>query len=214
MPKDRILLVDDKESVLGLLATILESYDLTTALDGAKALAAIRSQRFAVVITDISMPGANGFEVLQAVKGLAPDTEVVMITAYAAVPDAVRAIRQGAYDYIAKPFDPDDVALVVARAIEHRRALADTAKPAPVGGNGPPEEPLVSMPFREAVEAARDRVSREYLVALLRQFGGNVTRAADRAGVERVSLHRLLKRYGVRSDEFRSPGSSEPSSEG
>jgi DNA-binding NtrC family response regulator len=59
------------------------------------------------------------------------------------------------------------------------------------------------MPYREAVDLARDRVSREYLAALLLEFEGNVTRAAERAGMERESLHRLLKRYGVRSDDFK-----------
>jgi DNA-binding NtrC family response regulator len=211
MPPERILVVDDKQSVLGLLTTILESYDLTTASDGAKALAAIESQEFDVVVTDISMPGASGFEVLRAVKQRSPHTQVVMITGYAAVPDAVSAMKQGAYDYIAKPFDPDDVALVVARALEHRRsALCDAASPKPAGGGDIPSDILFSMPFREAVDAARDRVSHDYLVALLRRFGGNVTRAADRAGMERVSLHRLMKRFGVRSEEFKPASSPAP----
>jgi DNA-binding NtrC family response regulator len=198
MPQERILVVDDKESVLGLIATILESYAVTTASDGAQALAALRRERFDAVVSDISMPGASGFEVLEAVKATSPTTEVILITGYAAVPDAVRAMKLGAYDYIAKPFDPDDIALVVARALGHRRALCEAATVARELDQG-----LVSMSFREAVEAARDRVSREYLVALLRQLGGNVTRAADRAGMERVSLHRLLKRYGIRSEEFK-----------
>jgi DNA-binding NtrC family response regulator len=59
------------------------------------------------------------------------------------------------------------------------------------------------MPYREAVDSARDAVSREYLVALMQEFGGNVTHAAERAGMERESLHRLLKRYGVRSEDFK-----------
>ena len=66
-----------------------------------------------------------------------------------------------------------------------------------------PAEILARLPHREAMENARDRISREYLSVLMREFEGNVTRAAERAGVERESLHRLLKRYGVRSDEFK-----------
>ncbi|MFL5272754.1 MAG: sigma 54-interacting transcriptional regulator, partial [Anaeromyxobacteraceae bacterium] len=62
---------------------------------------------------------------------------------------------------------------------------------------------LTALPFREAVDEVRDRASREYLVALLREVGGNVTKAAERAGMERESLHRLLKRYGLRSDDYR-----------
>jgi DNA-binding NtrC family response regulator len=62
------------------------------------------------------------------------------------------------------------------------------------------------MPYREALDVARDRVSRDYLFALMREFDGNVTRAAERAGIERESLHRLLKRYDIRSDDFKPSG--------
>jgi two-component system response regulator HydG len=64
---------------------------------------------------------------------------------------------------------------------------------------------LARLTYREAVELARDRASREYLIALMREFGGSVTAAAERAGMERESLHRLLKRYGLRSNEFKAP---------
>jgi DNA-binding NtrC family response regulator len=67
----------------------------------------------------------------------------------------------------------------------------------------PPAEVLATLPYRDAVDHARDRVSREYLAQLMKEFGGNVTRAAERAGVERESLHRLLRRYGVRSDDYK-----------
>jgi DNA-binding NtrC family response regulator len=69
-----------------------------------------------------------------------------------------------------------------------------------------PAEVLVKMPYREAMETARDRISREYLAVLMREFEGNVTRAAERAGIERESLHRLLKRYGVRSEDYKKAG--------
>ena len=204
----RILIVDDKESVVGLLATILSSYEVSTAGGGVQALERLSKERFDVVVTDIAMPEVNGFQVLEAVKSTSPDTEVVMITAYAAVPDAVAAMKRGAYDYLSKPFDPDDVALVVARALEHRLSAAASAeagaKPGERGGRD-----LVEMPFREAVEAARDQVSRQYLAALLRRFEGNVTRAAERAGMERESLHRVLKRYGLHSEDFKT-GKQQP----
>jgi DNA-binding NtrC family response regulator len=70
-------------------------------------------------------------------------------------------------------------------------------------GGAIPGEQLARMPYREAVELARDRVTRDYLAALLRELDGNVTQAAERAGMARESLHRLLKRYGVRSDDFK-----------
>jgi two-component system response regulator AtoC len=122
MPRTRVLVVDDKENMLKLFAKILaEGYELTTAGDGARALALVASEAFDVVVTDIRMPGASGFELLQAVKARAPGTEVVMMTGYATVADAVQAMRMGAYDYLEKPFDPDAAGRVVAAAAVHKR---------------------------------------------------------------------------------------------
>jgi DNA-binding NtrC family response regulator len=64
-----------------------------------------------------------------------------------------------------------------------------------------------TLSYRDMLEAARERATRDYLVALMKDVGGNVTRAADRAGVERESMHRLLERHGVRSDDFKPRGS-------
>jgi two-component system response regulator AtoC len=125
MERARVLVVDDKENIRKLLARILEeTCDVVTAADGNRAIALLAAQPFDAIVTDLRMPGADGFEVLRAAKARAPDTEVVMMTAYATVPDAVEAMKQGAFDYLAKPFDPDDAALVVARALERRRLRA------------------------------------------------------------------------------------------
>jgi len=124
----RVLVVDDKENILKLFGKILaDGHQLTTALDGARALSLIATEEFDVVVTDIRMPGAGGFEVLAAVKARSPSTEVVMMTGYATVGDAVRAMKLGAYDYLEKPFDPDAAALTVARAAERRRLRDETA---------------------------------------------------------------------------------------
>jgi two-component system response regulator AtoC len=74
---------------------------------------------------------------------------------------------------------------------------------ASAGAAAPPGAALTALPYKEAVDRVRDRMTREYLVALMRELGGNVTKAAERAGMERESLHRLLKRHGIRSDDFR-----------
>ena len=119
MSKPRILLVDDKENMLKLLARVLgEKYELSLAADGSRALAQIEAQDFDVVLTDLRMPGADGFQVLRAVKDRCPATEVVLMTGYATVQDAVQAIKQGAYDYLTKPFDPDAAGLVIDRALQ------------------------------------------------------------------------------------------------
>jgi two-component system response regulator AtoC len=151
MEPGRILVVDDKENIVKLFTRLLgESYRLTTAADGAEALALVAATGFDVVVTDLRMPGADGFEVLRAVKARAPETEVIMMTAYATVGDAVEAMKQGAYDYLQKPFDPDDAALLVARALEHRRQQAQAA-PGPAAAPPSDLHGLVgrSAPMRE-----------------------------------------------------------------
>ncbi|MGC3996402.1 MAG: sigma-54 dependent transcriptional regulator [Anaeromyxobacter sp.] len=134
MERARILIADDKENILKLLERILgEVYQVTPAPDGERAIALIATQAFDLVLTDLRMPGADGFEVLRVAKARAPETEVIIMTAYATVQDAVLAMKQGAYDYLQKPFDPDEALLVVSRALERRRqrAQARASLPSP-----------------------------------------------------------------------------------
>ena len=123
MIKARVLVCDDKENFVKLLLRILpeDRFDVTTAGDGARALALLAAGDFDVVVTDIRMPGADGMTVLGEARARDPDVEVVLMTAYATVPAAVDAMRQGAFDYLAKPFEPDEALLVVERALERRR---------------------------------------------------------------------------------------------
>ena len=139
MKRGRLLLVDDKESIVQLLARILgDAYEITQASDGTRALALIGASDFDVVVTDIRMPGADGFEVLRAVKSRSPGTEVVLITAFASVPKAVEAMRLGAFDYVQKPFDPDQVTLVVARALASRQLREQAVSARQAAGTGSP----------------------------------------------------------------------------
>ena len=121
--KARVLVCDDKENFTKLFRRILpdDRYEVTTAEDGNRALALVAAGDFDVVVSDIRMPGADGLAVLREAKGRDPDVEVILMTAYATVPAAVDAIRHGAYDYLAKPFEPDEALLVVDRALERRR---------------------------------------------------------------------------------------------
>jgi len=123
----RVLVVDDKDSVRHLLGRILEPrFEVAFAGDGLEAEAMLRAEAFDVVLSDIRMPGKDGLEVLRLTKTLAPSTEVVLMTAFASVQSAVEAIRAGAFDYLPKPFDPDEALLKVERAAE-RKALKDRA---------------------------------------------------------------------------------------
>jgi DNA-binding NtrC family response regulator len=205
--RGRVLIVEDKDNMRALLRDILASqHDITLAPDGAAGRAQLEAGAFEVVLTDVRMPGLDGFELVKLVKQRWPLTEVVMMTAFASVPAAVEAIRQGAYDYIQKPFDPDDVSLVVTRALERHRERVAAQQAQPTPSPTPTDQDLATLSYREALASARDRGSRDYLAALLKAFGGNVSRAAERAGLERESLHRLLRRFGIQAGTFRDPG--------
>jgi DNA-binding NtrC family response regulator len=196
MTRSQVLVVDDKEAVTELVARILQdAYDVTATCDPREAMRLLEQREFDLVLSDVRMPGASGFDVLAAVRRRAVGTSVVLMTGYASIPDAVAAMRQGAFDYVAKPAEVPELQLVVARAIEDRarRAAAEAR------GDG-----AVDTGFHEAILVARHRASHDYLVALMRQFHGNVTRAAAKAGMTRESLHRLLRQYGVRSEHFKS----------
>ncbi|KPJ54330.1 hypothetical protein AMJ39_00900 [candidate division TA06 bacterium DG_24] len=119
-----ILIVDDERSMRKALSVILrqDGHHVGTASSGREALRKLGDRQYDVVVTDMKMDRIGGFEVLREVKRVRPDTEVIMVTAFGTIELAVEAIKQGAYDYITKPFDADEIKSVVKRA-EARRAL-------------------------------------------------------------------------------------------
>lgn len=201
MKRGRVLVADDKESYLALFRRIVPSdLDLVCVTDGLEAIAKLTTEPFDVVVSDIRMPGADGITVLEKARASGIDVEFVLMTAYGTIPDAVHAMKEGAADYLTKPFEPDVAIAAIERALARRAARrAGGATPAAP----PPEKPLTAMSYREVLAAGRDRTTREYFIALLRELQGNVTQAAERAGIERESFHRLMKRYGIRAEDFR-----------
>jgi DNA-binding NtrC family response regulator len=123
----RILVVDDEEIVIRSCLRILGDgdYEVEAVQSGWEALRKIDESHYDVVILDIMMPKMDGLEVLQRVKESYPDVEVVMITGLSQIETAVRAMKLGAFDYLPKPFDPDELKLVVARALERRQLLLE-----------------------------------------------------------------------------------------
>jgi two-component system response regulator HydG len=122
MTRPRVLVVDDKDTMVMLLSRILSpEFDVTTAADGTRALGLIASQPFDVVVSDIRMPGADGMAVLRETRRVQPDAEVILMTAFATVQAAVEAMKQGAYDYLQKPFEPDEALLLARRAAERKQ---------------------------------------------------------------------------------------------
>src|SRR5262245_45033675 len=125
-PEIEVLIVDDDVQTRELLLEFCraQGYEVPTATDGRAAIAALTRSphQFGIVITDLQLPGADGFEVLTAARHANPSVYVVMITGYASIDSAVRAVREGAYDYLAKPFALGQLEVVLTR-IRDRMAL-------------------------------------------------------------------------------------------
>ena len=119
----RILIVDDDHEMVRLLGQLVQREGQTPLLakDGVEALQLIRAADPDVVLADLRMPGMDGMELMRKAKELDPDLPVILITACTEVFAAVEAIRAGAYDYIAKPFQHQQVSRVVLRALNERR---------------------------------------------------------------------------------------------
>ena len=119
----KILVVDDKEMMRDSLEATLSRahFDVETAGNAADALALIHKQPFDVVLTDLKMPQMDGLQFIDELKRIGTDAQVVMMTAFASVDTAVEAMRKGAYDYIQKPFDADEIVLLLQRVLDHRQ---------------------------------------------------------------------------------------------
>ena len=126
MKKNRILIVDDDHAMRLALSESLEScgYDISAAENGSEALNLFRKRKFDLVVTDMKMPGMTGIEVLQGVKKLSPDVPVILITAYGTVNTAVEAMKEGAAEFIMKPFSLDDLEAVVKNVLNTSKTEA------------------------------------------------------------------------------------------
>ncbi len=123
----RILIVDDEPTILNLLNKILigQGYDATPASNGEKALQLLQTEKFDLMISDINMTPINGMELLRKAAQSWPDMGVIMLTAYGTVATAVEAMKEGAFDYITKPFKLDELVLTVQRALEYHNAITE-----------------------------------------------------------------------------------------
>jgi len=125
MAKAKILVVDDEEIVLKSCRKILEGdgYQVLTTLSGQEAFDLLEKEPFDIIITDMKMPEIDGMEVLKTVREKYPDTIVIMITGYSTVQSAVQAMKLGAFDYIPKPFTPEEVLIVIEKALEKKSLI-------------------------------------------------------------------------------------------
>jgi two-component system, NtrC family, response regulator PilR len=118
----KILVVDDDEGIREFLEIMLtrEGYDVTTAPDATKALSRCRKEKFDLILTDLRMPKVDGIEFLKAVKEISQEAMVILITAYASPETAVSAMKEGAYDYIEKGFNIEDIKTIISGALDKK----------------------------------------------------------------------------------------------
>ncbi|MFC2145999.1 response regulator [Acidobacteriota bacterium] len=190
MYKANILVVDDDISLCEGVAMVLtdEGYTVDMVTSGKEALEMVDKNKYAVVIVDLMMPGMDGIDLLKEVKKKRPNTTVIMVTGYPSIKTAVKSIKLSAFDYIPKPFTPNELRSLVARALEKRRTYEEIAEKLCIE-----EEKLVELSILDGLycipEHSWAKIENE----------GNV-----RIGIHHV-LIRTLK--GIESIEF--PGKNE-----
>ncbi|MDR2395536.1 MAG: response regulator [Endomicrobium sp.] len=120
--KGKILIVDDEQAIRDLLIQEFVSlgYDVLFAVDGQDAISKITSNKINVVVSDIKMPKVDGITLLKTIKDKSPETEVVIMTGHATMDNALYAMRSGAYDFVQKPFNIDELSALVEKAMEKR----------------------------------------------------------------------------------------------
>ncbi len=125
--KVKILVIDDEAIIRESLHDWLSDagYLVLTAENGHQALEIIEKEKPSIAISDLVMPGMDGIELLKRAKEMSPDIEVIIITAYGSIPTAIAAMKEGAYDYIEKPFRPEKAELLVEKLVEHQRLLEE-----------------------------------------------------------------------------------------
>jgi DNA-binding NtrC family response regulator len=126
-PKVNILIVDDEEIVRESLASWLEEdgYEVKVAENADRALERLPEEDWNLAMVDLKMPGMDGIELMDEIRKVKPETIVIIMTAYATVDTAVQAMKKGAYDYIVKPFNPEDLSMTIRKIIEHQKLLKE-----------------------------------------------------------------------------------------
>src|SRR5262245_53881161 len=131
----KVLVVDDEANLRKVLGAMLrrEGYDVTLAADGEVGLHEFQKNGADIVVTDLVMPKFGGLELLKAVNALAPDVPVIIVTAHGTVDSAVEAIKQGAFHYVTKPYEKDELRAVIAMAARTHDLTQHTARQSIIG---------------------------------------------------------------------------------
>ncbi len=170
-----LLIVDDDRANLESLERIFkrERVDVLTAVDGKQALEALRRRRVSVCLTDLMMPGMSGIELLRAAKTVSPETELILMTAFGTVETAVEAMKEGAWDFVTKPFKRIQIVKAVRRALDQqslvmenlalKAELQDSRRDRSIIGN--------SLPMRQTMDMVRQVAPSNATVLLMGESG-------------------------------------------
>jgi DNA-binding NtrC family response regulator len=187
----RILIADDERTIAVTLRDDLEraGHKVTLAKDGNEARGILHEQPFDVLITDIRMPGASGIDLLQEVKRSRPETEVIIVTGYGTIESAVDATKKGAFEYVLKPFDNDQILVTLKKVEEFHRLRRENAELRQTLGREKALENLVGK--SEAMQRVMDRVR-----AVAEADASVLITGESGTGKERVAraLHDLSRR--------------------
>jgi two-component system nitrogen regulation response regulator GlnG len=183
---DRVLIVDDDDSICWVLQRALEQeeYQVDRAADAREALRALQSQEYPVVLLDIRLPGMSGLEALQQIREIRKEARVIVMTAQATMRNALEAMKQGAFDYITKPFDVDEILRMVARARVTAGAHRSALSPQPPEGPGevPGEVEIIGRsPRMREVYKLMGRVAEKEITVLIRGESGTGKELVARA---------------------------------
>ena len=191
MPGEPILIADDEESIRLVLKRGLEKrgYQVHTASDGNEALAKGLERNYALVLLDIKMPGLSGLEVLEKIKEQRPRALVVVITAQNSMSNAISAMKKGAYDYIVKPFDMEQIYLVVEKSL-HERAIQRKLAAYMTTAEQPKEEIIGNSPAMQEVFLSIGKVADSDTTVLILGESGTGKEMVARA------IHRNSPRAG------------------
>jgi DNA-binding NtrC family response regulator len=175
-----ILVVDDEPDLRSSLGQVLrdEGHVVELAADGEAAIARLASQEFHLVVSDVRLPNLDGMTLLRQVRRDFPATEVVLMTAFGSIGDAVTAMKDCAADYLTKPFDVDKLVNVVGRIDDRRRETGD--------------------PTPSLVQAMEEH-EKELIQRTIRATGERRQRAAKLLGISRKSLWKKLTKYGLQT---------------
>jgi len=172
---ETILIIEDLESLGNMLsqAVVKAGFNVLLARDGLEGIALLKKGGMDLVVTDLKLPKKNGMEVLHAVKEHSPEIPVILMTAHGSIETAVKAVKEGAYDFIAKPFDPDHLILQIEKALEKKRLLTENLilKENLTGQIGFPKIIGNAKPLMDATEKMRKVAQGKTTVLLLGESG-------------------------------------------